>query len=208
MTIRLCLILLLISFLKKTNTTISNHIQIIYSLTKFSYKISYTLTYSVTHFTSQPFIPLQHILTFQFQHMGFNLNFKCGSIDRNHSIKTKHISTIHPTSSLYHHMCLIQAIHFKPKSSQPLIHPFPPSKAYSFGISLLNPTLYISTIYFKQTHLNPQYSPHAKLFENQRRLPLILAIQFKPSHLNPPSHSSPQAMEYTLAYSFSLFYAM
>ena len=125
MTIRLCPnpLLNLISTKDKCHHIQSylNHI--------FSYTISYTLTYSLTHSTSQPSIPLQHILTLQFQHMGIVWIPK-----RLHQIqaiqfKLEHISTIHSPSSPFHHMCLIQAINFKPKPSQPLIHSFPPKQS-------------------------------------------------------------------------------
>jgi hypothetical protein len=72
-----------------------------------------------------------------------------------HPFQTKTISTIHLISSpmiwnipLAYSFFLSIPLHvldphhlFQTKSSKPLIHPFPPSKAYSFGISPLNPNL-------------------------------------------------------------------
>jgi hypothetical protein len=143
-----------------------------------------------------------------------------------HPIQTKTISTIHLISSppppmiwnipLAYSFFLSILSHvfdlhhlFQTKTISTIESPFPPKESiFLWNIPSQSKAPLILAIYFKSSHLNHPYSTHAKWFENQRRLPLILAIQFKPSHLNPPSHSSPQAMEYTLAYSFSLFYAM
>ena len=123
MTIRLCLNPLLNLIFTKDKC---HHIQIIYSLTQ-----SLTLLHIPLH------NPTHSLHTLHLNHP-FPYNTSQPSIFNTWEL-----------FEFQKKLHLIQAIYFKPKPSQLLIHPFPPSKAYSFGISLLNPTLYILTIHFK-----------------------------------------------------------